>query len=71
MGNITVQGGTSRVDITDKMVSLEVGSENDITDKAIVIHALPDDGNPDRDPSSTGAAGARLGCCLIEKTPAK
>ena len=53
------------------MVSLEVGSENDITDKAIVIHALPDDGNPDRDPSSTGAAGARLGCCLIEKTPAK
>merc|ERR1711953_697796 len=68
LGNITVEAGASRVDITDSMVSLVKGSDNDITDKAIVIHALPDDGNPDREESSTGAAGARLGCCLIEKS---
>ncbi len=68
LGNITVTGGASRVDIMDSMVSLIKGSDNDITNKAIVIHALPDDGNPNREESSTGAAGARLGCCLIESS---
>lgn len=70
LGNITVTGGASRVDITDSIVSLVKGSNNDITNKAIVIHALPDDGNPNREDSSTGAAGARLGCCLIETSTA-
>jgi Cu/Zn superoxide dismutase len=70
LGNITVTGGASRVDITDSIVSLVKGSNNDITNKAIVIHALPDDGNPNRENSSTGAAGARIGCCLIETSTA-
>ena len=34
--------------------------------KAIVIHFDRDDGNPERDPNSTGSAGARVGCCALQ-----
>ena len=46
--------------------SLYLGNPNDITGRTIVIHALGDDFNPGRDPSSTGNAGARLTCGSIK-----
>ena len=32
----------------------------------MVLHAMEDDFNPERSTSSTGMAGARVGCCLID-----
>ena len=66
LGNVLVRNGQTIVDITDTVVSLDPQSPEFIGDKAIVFHQLMDDGNPERDSSSTGAAGARLGCCLIK-----
>merc|ERR1711962_850328 len=59
LGNIVVSSGSATVDKTDDVVSLDSSSAAFIGDKAIVVHAAPDDGNPDRLQSSTGNAGAR------------
>merc|ERR1711953_1496062 len=66
LGNVAVNKGKIEVNIEDTRISLDPTRDDFIGDKAIVIHALQDDGNPTRDPSSTGAAGARVGCCLIQ-----
>lgn len=55
----------AEVSISDNVVSLDPYSDYYIGDHGMVLHALMDDGNPTRDPSSTGAAGARVGCCLL------
>jgi Cu/Zn superoxide dismutase len=54
------------ITIEDAVISLDPKSAQFIGNRAIVIHALEDDGNPTRDPTSTGAAGARIGCCIIK-----
>lgn len=66
LGNIQVGQGQSNVHIVDRIVSLDATSLYSIAGRGMVLHALQDDYNPTRDPSSTGAAGARVGCCKIE-----
>lgn len=65
LGNITVTSNAVTVDISDTIVSLDEKSAQYIGNRSIVIHEKPDDGNPTRDPTSTGAAGARIGCCVL------
>lgn len=67
LGNIDVVGGVAEVNILDHVVSLIPGEDYFIGDRAIVVHMMHDDANPTNDPSSTGAAGARLGCCILNK----
>jgi len=66
LGNIRVSQGQSQVRMVDQIVSLDTNSAFSIAGRGMVLHALVDDFNPTRDSSSTGAAGARVGCCLIE-----
>jgi len=65
LGNIQVSSGVTDVHIVDRIVSLDESSVNSIVGRGMVLHALEDDFNPTRDPESTGAAGPRVGCCLI------
>ena len=67
LGNIFVNDGAAIINIFDRIASLDESSPEFIGDRGIVLHALRDDGNPERDPTSTGAAGARLACCSIVK----
>jgi len=67
LGNIFVNDGAAIINIFDRIASLDEKSPEFIGDRGIVLHALRDDGNPERDPTSTGAAGARLACCSIVK----
>ena len=65
LGNIMVTNMSAMVNINDDVLSLDSSSPYYIGYRGMVLHALMDDENPARDPSSTGAAGARVGCCLI------
>ncbi|CBY06950.1 unnamed protein product [Oikopleura dioica] len=67
LGNIFVNDGAAIINIFDRIASLDESSPEFIGNRGIVLHALRDDGNPERDPTSTGAAGARLACCSIVK----
>ena len=62
LGNITADAsGAAKVNKEDAEMSLETG-ENSILDRAVVVHADADDfvSQP------SGAAGARIGCGVIE-----
>ena len=64
----------TRVEFVDMVIDLEVGSNNNILNRAIVVHAGQDDlglgGNMGSE--NTGNAGARLACGLIlEARPCK
>ena len=70
LGNLmTPATGPTMVDITDAIITLEDGHENNILNRAFVIHADPDDlGLGGNDGSlATGNAGARLACGLIKE----
>merc|ERR1712130_218742 len=70
LGSVASSGGTMTINVTDAIVSLDPNSPTFIGDRSIVVHAQADDGNPTRDPTSTGAAGARVGCCRLEASSA-
>jgi Cu/Zn superoxide dismutase len=62
LGNMRINAkGMGDVWVTDTVVSLDSGNANFIGGRAMVLHAGEDD--PEAQP--TGAAGARVGCCLI------
>jgi len=67
LGNVVVNNGVAHIDIFDKIVSLDESSPEYVGNRGIVFHALEDDGNPERSPTSTGNAGPRLACCAITK----
>ncbi|CAD7696903.1 unnamed protein product [Ostreobium quekettii] len=72
LGNISSDKyGVSKVKIFDKIISLS-SSEVSIIGKSIVVHAGEDDLGRGGDEGSlvTGNAGARIGCCMIEKEEA-
>jgi len=67
LGNIRVNAkGVGDVWITDTVVSLDSAHANFIGGRGMVLHALPDQ----FDQQPTGAAGARVGCCIIENVTA-
>ena len=53
--------GVTSIALTDSVISLQTRSIANILNRAIVIHALPDDFS-----QPTGAAGARHSCGIIE-----
>ena len=61
LGNINVAENMSTVYAVAGSASLD-----EAVGRGIVVHALRDDYNPQRDPDSTGNAGARLACCTIQ-----
>jgi len=62
LGNIEVNDyGVGNVWISDVVVSLKSSDANYIGGRGMVLHALED--QPNTQP--TGAAGARVGCCII------
>ena len=63
LGNIPVgNDGTGSLELTTDLWDLGTGSDLDVVDKAIIVHAGADDfvSQP------SGAAGARIGCGVIE-----
>ncbi|MCR6495203.1 superoxide dismutase family protein [Thermomonas sp. S9] len=56
--------GVARVDVHVSGVSLGTGTANDITGRAIVVHAAPDDYRS----QPAGNAGARIACGVIRVT---
>lgn len=69
LGNILVSD-EGRVKYSFKDDHLELTGENSIIGKSIVVHAGTDDLGRGGyvDSKTTGHAGSRIGCCLIEKT---
>jgi len=65
LGNVTAEGGSAKVDITDAMISLT--GENSIIGRTVVVHADVDDlGKGGHELSkTTGNAGARSACGVI------
>ncbi|MCL4139728.1 UNVERIFIED_CONTAM: hypothetical protein GTU68_027554, partial [Idotea baltica] len=69
LGNIEANDvGRAIIDIFDAKASMDPASPAYIGDRAIVVHAAPDDlgrgGNPES--LKTGNAGARMGCGIIK-----
>jgi len=62
IGNITVgEDGTGKLTLITDLWSMGTGAENDILDRAIIVHAGADDFTT----QPTGNAGARIGCGVI------
>lgn len=67
IGNINVNGkGMGDVWISDMIVSLDSANANFIGGRGMVLHELIDQ----FDQQPTGAAGARVGCCIISNVVA-
>jgi Cu-Zn family superoxide dismutase len=63
IGNITVgEDGTGSLTLTTDRWTLGDGGESDIYGKSIIVHEGPDDFSS----QPSGAAGARIGCAVIE-----
>ncbi len=63
IGNIPVgQDGTGYIELTTDLWEMDTGSDLDIVGKAIIVHADADDFTS----QPSGAAGARIGCGVIE-----
>jgi len=69
LGNVDSVGGVVSTTITDYLISLYDGPTS-VIGKPFVVHAMEDDLGKGGAATSntTGNAGARLGCCLIELT---
>ncbi len=66
MDNLVVgSNGVAKVDIHLDGVTLGGGAANDIANRAIVVHAAPDDYTS----QPAGNAGARVACGVIKTTP--
>ena len=65
IGNLVATDRGATANFMDSVVSLIDTDDTFIGGRAIVIHQGEDDGNPDRDPTSTGGAGFKLACCTI------
>ena len=65
LGNVTAEGGTAKVSITDEMISLT--GEHSVIGRTVVVHADQDDlGKGGHELSlTTGNAGARSACGVI------
>ena len=63
LGNIvsTTSTGITTISLTDSVISLQTGNTANILNRAIVIHALPDDFT-----GASGNAGQRISCGIIE-----
>ena len=63
IGNITVAAdGTASHTATNALWEIGTGTENDVTGKAVIVHAMADDLKTD----PTGNAGGRIGCGVIQ-----
>ena len=61
LGNVTADhNGIAHYEITVDNITI-AGARNPIRDRAVIVHALPDDGG-----QPVGNAGARMGCGVIE-----
>ena len=70
MGNIlTPLSGPTKINIVDAVITLDGDGDNNILNRAIVIHANADDLGLGGDGGSllTGNAGARLACGIIQE----
>jgi Cu-Zn family superoxide dismutase len=62
IGNITIdEDGTGSLSLTTDLWSMGTGMDNDILDRAVIVHADADD----FETQPTGAAGDRIGCGVI------
>jgi Cu-Zn family superoxide dismutase len=62
IGNVMVgEDGTGALSLTTDLWSMGTGAENDILNRAVIVHADADD----FETQPTGNAGARLGCGVI------
>ena len=63
IGNITVdEDGTGSIELTTDLWEIGTGSDVDVIGKGIIVHAGADDFTS----QPSGAAGARIGCGVIE-----
>jgi len=66
IGNLVADANSeATANFMDSVVSLIDSEDTFIGGRAIVIHQMEDDGNPSKDPASTGGAGFKLACCTI------
>ena len=67
LGNIvsTTATGTTIVSITDSLISLMDGNAANILNRAIVVHAQPDDF------TNVASAGDRISCGVVQACDAK
>jgi len=65
IGNLVATASGAEANFMDSIVSLIDSDDTFIGGRAIVIHKMEDDGNPTKDPASTGGAGDKLACCTI------
>ena len=65
LGNVTAEGGTAKISLTDEMISLT--GEHSVIGRTVVVHADQDDlGQGGHELSlTTGNAGARSACGVI------
>lgn len=65
MPNIKAEAeGTANVDLTIDGAALGSGGQNDVLDKAIVVHAMPDDYKT----QPSGNSGGRIACGVIKSS---
>jgi len=62
IGNVTIgEDGTGSLALTTDRWTMGSGAENDILEKAVIVHAVEDD----FESQPTGNAGGRIGCGVI------